>query len=129
MKLPLTLYDALTAATIPTNRAKAVVDAWEADVENLASKSDLQQTETNLKASISELGSAIREQGVELRALIKEQSAELRALIKEQGSELRSSISGLESQNKILRWQFGLIFICVAVPILKMGLELVARSA
>ncbi|WP_248767089.1 DUF1640 domain-containing protein [Pseudomonas sp. MWU12-2345] len=118
MKLSLTLYDALTAATIPANKAKAVVDAWEADVENLASKSDLQQTETHLKASISELGSAIREQGVELRALIKEQ-----------GAELRSSISGLESQNKILRWQFGLIFICVAVPLLKMGLELLARSS
>jgi len=117
MKLSLTLYDALTAATIPTNRARAVVDAWEADVENLASKADLLQTETHLNASISRLGSAIREQGVELRALIKEQ-----------GAELRSSISGLESQNKILRWQFGLIFICVAVPLLKMGLEVLARS-
>jgi len=122
MKLSLSLYDALTAATTPANKAKAVVDAWEADVENLASKSDLLQTETHLKASIMELGS-------ELRSSIREQGIELRALIKEQGADLCAAISGLESQNKILRWQFGLIFICVAVPLLKMGLELLARSA
>ncbi|MGY2200855.1 DUF1640 domain-containing protein [Pseudomonas gingeri] len=125
MEMSLTLYDALTTASIPANKAKAVVDVWEADMKNLATKSDLLHTEARLEARLSELRSVVREQGSEMRA----QGVELRALIKEQGADLRSSISALESQNKILRWQFGLIFICVAVPLLKMGFELLSRSA
>ncbi|MFC3944018.1 DUF1640 domain-containing protein [Pseudomonas gingeri NCPPB 3146 = LMG 5327] len=127
MEMSLTLYDALTTASIPANKAKAVVDAWEADMKNLATKSDLLQTEARLEsrldARFSEQGSVVRELGSEMRA----QGVELRALIKEQGADLRSSISALESQNKILRWQFGLIFICVAVPLLKTSFEMLSR--
>ena len=120
MKLSITLYDALTSISMPSNKAKAVVDAWECDVEKLASKSDLAQTEKHLKTSISELGA-------ELRALIKEQGAELRASIKEQGADLRSSISMLEAHNKIVKWQFGILFICISVPTIKMGYEFLNR--
>ena len=120
MKQSITLYDALTSISMPSNKAKAVVDAWECDVEKLASKSDLAQTEKHLKTSISELGA-------ELRALIKEQGAELRASIKEQGADLRSSISMLEAHNKIVKWQFGILFICISVPTIKMGYEFVNR--
>ncbi|OZY40647.1 DUF1640 domain-containing protein [Pseudomonas fragi] len=120
MKQSITLYDALTSISMPSNKAKAVVDAWECDVEKLASKSDLAQTEKHLKTSISELGA-------ELRALIKEQGAELRASIKEQGADLRSSISMLEAHNKIVKWQFGILFICISVPTIKMGYEFLNR--
>ena len=120
MKQSITLYDALTSISMPSNKAKAVVDAWECDVEKLASKSDLAQTEKHLKTSISELGA-------ELRALIKEQGAELRASIKEQGADLRSSISMLEAHNKIVKWQFGILFICIGVPTIKMGYEFLNR--
>lgn len=120
MKLSITLYDALTSISMPSNKAKAVVDAWECDVEKLASKSDLAQTEKHLKASISELGA-------ELRALIKEQGAELRASIKEQGADLRTSISALEAHNKVVKWQFGILFICISVPTIKMGYEFLNR--
>ena len=120
MKQSITLYDALTSISMPSNKAKAVVDAWECDVEKLASKSDLAQTEKHLKTAISELGA-------ELRALIKEQGAELRASIKEQGADLRSSISMLEAHNKIVKWQFGILFICISVPTIKMGYELLNR--
>lgn len=121
MKQSITLYDALTSISMPSNKAKAVVDAWECDVEKLASKSDLAQTEKHLKTSISELGA-------ELRALIKEQGAELRASIKEQGADLRSSISMLEAHNKIVKWQFGILFICISVPTIKMGYEFLNRA-
>ena len=120
MKLSITLYDALTSISMPSNKAKAVVDAWECDVEKLASKSDLAQTEKHLKTSISELGA-------ELRALIKEQGAELRASIKEQGAELRTSISALEAHSKIVKWQFGILFICISVPTIKMGYEFLSQ--
>lgn len=120
MKQSITLYDALTSISMPSNKAKAVVDAWECDVEKLASKSDLAQTEKHLKTSISELGA-------ELRALIKEQGAELRASIKEQGADLRSSISMLEAHNKIVKWQFGILFICISVPTIKIGYEFLNR--
>lgn len=89
MKSSITLYDALTSISMPSGKTKAVVEAWENEVKDLASKSDLGQTERHLKASISELGA-------ELRVLIREQGVELRSSVKEQGLELRSSITALE---------------------------------
>lgn len=88
MKISLTLYDALIAANVPSDKAKAVVDAWETDVEKLATRSDLQQVETRLSSALSEL----------------------------------------RSEMKLMRWQLGLIFVCVAVPLLKMGFELWSRT-
>lgn len=60
MKISLTLYDALISANVPPEKAKAVVDAWETDVEKLATKADLQHVETRLNASICELHSEVR---------------------------------------------------------------------
>jgi len=60
MKISLTLYDALISANVPGDKAKAVVDAWETDVEKLATKTDLQHLETRLNASISELRSEVK---------------------------------------------------------------------
>lgn len=60
MRISITLYDALTAINVPNDKAKAVVDAWETDMEKLATKTDLQQTETRLTASIAELRSEVR---------------------------------------------------------------------
>ncbi len=88
MKISLTLYDALIAANVPADKAKAVVDAWEMDVEKLATKSDLQQTETRLTASLTEL----------------------------------------RSEMKVMRWQLGAIFVCVVMPLLKMGFDLLSRT-
>ncbi|MCO8163865.1 DUF1640 domain-containing protein [Pseudomonas sp. LJDD11] len=88
MKISLTLYDALIAANVPADKAKAVVDAWETDVEKLATKSDLQQAETRLGASLSEL----------------------------------------RSEMKVMRWQLGAIFVCVVMPLLKMGFDLLSRT-
>lgn len=60
MRISITLYDALTAINVPNDKAKAVVDAWETDVEKLATKTDLQQVETRLTASIAELRSEMK---------------------------------------------------------------------
>jgi hypothetical protein len=89
MKISLTLYEALISANVPGDKAKAVVDAWEADVEKLATKADLQHLETRINASISEVRSELR----------------------------------------ILRWQLGAIFLCVVVPLLKMGFDLLAHRS
>ncbi len=143
MKYSITLYDALASISMPADKAKAVVDAWENDVKDLASKSDLIQTEKHLKACISELGtelrasireqgaelrSSIKQQGVELRSLITEQGAELRSSIKEQGVQLRTSISVLEARSRIVQWQFGIIFICISVPAIKLGYEFLSKA-
>lgn len=89
MKISLTLYDALIAANVPADKAKAVVDAWETDVEKLATKADLRHLETRLKASISEV----------------------------------------RSELKVMRWQLGAIFVCVVVPLLKMGFDLLSKTS
>ncbi|KIH82837.1 hypothetical protein [Pseudomonas batumici] len=139
----ITLYDALTTVSIPSDKAKAVVHAWEAEVENLASKADLKQVEahfksdlkqvethltqsitalgTELRSSIKELQSALREQGVELRAELKEQRAEFRAELKEQRAEQRSS-------TRVLQWSIGVTFLCVAAPFIKNAFEVLATS-
>lgn len=164
MNLSLSLYDALTAASAPPEKAKAVADAWEADVPNLASRSDLQQTEQRLLASIaeqgkdlrnlikdqcgelctagngkindlrnttneqiSELGSLLKEQNHELRSLIREQGSELRLSIQQQGADLRLSMSGLQAQINVMRWQIGLIIVCVGIPLLKLAFDLMTR--
>jgi len=132
MTLALTFYDALTTVSIPSDKAKAVVQAWETEVENLASKSDLKQVETHLtqsitalgaefRSSIKELQSSLREQGVELRAELKEQRAEFRAELKEQRAEQRSS-------TRVLQWSIGVTFLCVAAPFIKNAFEVLAKS-
>lgn len=88
MKISITLYDALVAANVPADKAKAVVEVWETDVEKLATKSDLQQVETRLNASITEI----------------------------------------RSEMKVMRWQLGAIFVCVVVPLLKLGFDLIIQA-
>ncbi|MFL9676104.1 DUF1640 domain-containing protein [Pseudomonas marginalis] len=112
MKLSLALYDALTSISVPNNKAKAVVDAWEDDVKHFASKSDLERTESHLEGSISGLRT-------DLTALIKEQGADLRTLIERQASQFHGAVSKLESNITVLRWQFWLLVICFGFPILK----------
>ncbi|CAD5201235.1 DUF503 family protein [Pseudomonas sp. FEN] len=158
MKLSMNLYDALTAISVPPNKAKAVVNAWESDMEKFATKSDLLRTETHLQASITEsssdlrgtitalsselrgmikdqsveiraLSSMIQEQGVELRASIKEQGAELRSAIAEQGAKFQISISEMDSQNKILRWQLGILLVCISIPVLKLAYDMLIKTS
>ena len=92
MKISITLYDALVAANVPADKAKAVVEVWETDVEKLATKADLQHVETRLNASIAELRSEVR------------------------------------SEMKVMRWQLGAIFVCVVVPLLKLGFDLIVQA-
>ncbi|NVZ61924.1 DUF1640 domain-containing protein [Pseudomonas gingeri] len=150
MTFSLNLYDALTAISVPAGKAKGVVDAWEDEMQNFATKSDLLHTETRLNASISELRTDMNALGVELRALIKEQGAELREsmatqnselreLISTQGSELResiakqgadlrSSITSLEAHHKLVHWQFGIIFLCISIPSIKLAYDFLSKA-
>ncbi|ATN11593.1 DUF1640 domain-containing protein [Klebsiella quasipneumoniae] len=112
MKISLALYDALTSISVPNNKAKAVVDAWEDDVKDFASISDLERTESHLQGSITALRT-------DLTALIKEQGADLRTLVERQASQFQSSVSKLESNITVLRWQFWLLVLCFGFPILK----------
>lgn len=90
MTLAITIYDALTTANVPPDKAKAVVHAWEAEVEKLASKADLKQVETHLTQAITNLG-------VELRAELKDQ----------------------RSSTRVLQWGNGVTFLCVAAPFIR----------
>jgi len=101
MALAITFYDALTTANVHPNNAKAVVHAWEAEVENLASKADLKQVETHLTQSINTLGT-------ELRSSIKD----LQSSLREQAADQRSSI-------RVLQWSIGVTFLCVAAPLIR----------
>lgn len=119
MKLSLALYDALISISVPNSKAKTVVDAWEDDVKDFASKADLERTESHLESSISELRTdltaLIKEQG----AAIRTQGTELRALIERQSSQFDVAITKLESSMSLLRWQFWLLVLCFGFPILK----------
>jgi len=112
MTLAITFYDALTIANVPPDKAKAVVHAWEAEVESLASKADLKQVETHLTQSITALGVELRSSIREMQSSLREQGAELRAELKEQRADQRSSI-------RILQWSTGVTFICVAAPLIR----------
>ena len=112
MTLVITIYDALTTANVPPDKAKAVVHAWEAEVENLASKADLKQVETHLTQSITALGVELRSSIREMQTALREQGAELRAELKEQRADHRSSI-------RILQWGNGVTFLCVATPFIR----------
>ncbi|RBH52884.1 hypothetical protein C3F00_029605 [Pseudomonas sp. MWU13-2860] len=100
------LYNALSAISVPPEKAKAVVEAWEAEVRNVATKSDLVRVEKqliqktvdlgrDLRGSSKELGDTVKTHGEQINALsqaIVTQGIELRAEIKEQGSEFRRAI-------------------------------------
>ncbi|WP_338524298.1 DUF1640 domain-containing protein [Pseudomonas batumici] len=108
MTLAITIYDALTTANVPPDKAKAVVHAWEAEVEKLASKADLKQVETHLTQSINALGT-------ELRASIKD----LQSALREQGVELRAELKDQRSSTRVLQWSIGVTFLCVAAPLIR----------
>ncbi|NWB96881.1 DUF1640 domain-containing protein [Pseudomonas gingeri] len=112
MTLAITFYDALTTTHIPPEKAKAVVHAWEAEVENLASKADLKQLETHLTQSINTLGIELRSSIKDLQFALREQGAELRVELKEQRADHRSSI-------RVLQWSIGVTFLCVAAPLIR----------
>lgn len=119
MKVSLNLYDALTSISVPNDKAKAVVDAWEADVQQLASKSDLKRTEARLEGSISELRTEITALIKEQGAAIRNQGTDLRSLIERQTNQFEGAIIKLESSMTLLRWQFWLLVLCFGFPILK----------
>ncbi|NWB88872.1 hypothetical protein [Pseudomonas gingeri] len=106
MSRSMALYNALSAISVPPEKAKAVVEAWEAEVRNVATKSDLVRVEKqliqktvdlgrDLRGSSKELGDTVKTHGEQINALsqaIVTQGIELRAEIKEQGNDLRASI-------------------------------------
>ncbi|KPA99688.1 hypothetical protein PF70_00146 [Pseudomonas asplenii] len=48
-------------------------------------------------------------------------------MMQQQGADLRLSMSGLQAQINVMRWQIGLILICVAIPLLKLAFDLLTR--
>ncbi|RBH55804.1 hypothetical protein C3F00_017135 [Pseudomonas sp. MWU13-2860] len=120
------VFDALSAISVPPEKAKAVVEAWEAEVRNTATKSDLVRAEKlliqktvdlgrELRGSIKELGDTVKThgeqihtlsqaivtQGIELRAEMKEQNSSIRTEMKEQGSKLHAEIKEQGSEFRL----------------------------
>src|SRR5450830_480099 len=114
MSRSMALYNALSAISVPPEKAKAVVEAWEAEVRNVATKSDLVRVEKQLiqktvdlgrelRGSSKELGDTVKTHGEQINALsqaIVTQGIELRAEIKEQGNDFRLA---MEKQSNELR--------------------------
>ncbi|WP_248799295.1 hypothetical protein [Pseudomonas sp. MWU13-2105] len=117
MSRSMALYNALSDISVPPEKAKAVVEAWEAEVRNIATKSDLVRAEKQLiqktvdlgrelrgstqeisdtvkthGGQINTLSQAIVTQGIELRAEIKEQGNDFRLAMEKQSNELRAEI-------------------------------------
>ena len=104
MSRSIAAYDALSTFRVPPKKAKAVVEAWEAKVRNVATKSDLERAEKlltqktvdlgrELRGSIKEISDRVKTHTEQINTLsqtIVTQGIELRAEMKEQGSELKN---------------------------------------
>ncbi|NWA28558.1 hypothetical protein HX866_27080 [Pseudomonas gingeri] len=103
MSRSMTLYNALSVISVPPDKARAVVEAWETEMKTVASKSDLIRVEKQLvqktidlgrelRGSIKEISDTVKTHTVQINTLsqaIVTQGTELRAEMKEQGNEFR----------------------------------------
>ena len=91
------LYDALVSINVPSDKARAVVDAMERDMlTQLASKSDLENLRVAVKADIENLRVAVKAEIAAVNANIDAMGARIDALRQEFRLEqelLRSSMT------------------------------------
>jgi hypothetical protein len=106
------LYDALVSINVPSDKARAVVDAMERDMgTTLATKADLAQQRLATKADLAELKSEVKADIAELRSEVKADIAELRAELRaelkadlgEHRSQVNGSLAGLKLELTELR--------------------------
>ena len=68
MSFPVSLYDALVSIAVPTEKARAVIDAMEREMgATLATKADLLLLKQELRQEISELRQGLRQEINQLR--------------------------------------------------------------
>ena len=77
------LYDALVSITVPSDKARAVVDAMERDMlTQLASKSDLENLRVAAKTDVENLRLAVKADVENLRLAVKADIENLRLAVK-----------------------------------------------
>ena len=74
MSFPVALYDALVSIAVPTEKARAVIDAMEREMgATLATKADLLLLKQELKQEISELRQGLRQEISQLRQEVNQE--------------------------------------------------------
>ena len=131
--------EALEQSGFSSEQAKGAAKALNNTVgEELATKADLAQLGSELRAEMAEtraeLRTEIAELGTELRAEMAQLGTELRAEMAQLGTELRTEFNAdmtklraeiaetraeLKGDIKLLRWMLGVIVIAVVIPLIR----------
>jgi hypothetical protein len=103
------LYDALVSINVPSDKARAVVDAMEHDMlTHLATKPDLDNMRSATKAEFENLRSATKAEFENLRAPTKAEFENLRAASKAEYENLRTvNKADVESLRLSMRSEVG----------------------
>ena len=83
-----------------------------AHVNDVATKTDLAETKTELKSDIAELRTELKSDNTELRAELKSDNTELRAELKSDIAELRTEIAILKTE--LVKWMLVFSSIIIA---------------
>ncbi len=98
------LYDALVSINVPSDKARAVVDAMERDMlTQLASKSDLENLRVAVKADIENLRVAVKADIENLRVAVKAEIAAVNANIDAMGARIDALRQEFRLEQELLR--------------------------
>ncbi len=90
-----------------------------AQLENLATKSDIRELRSELKADLKENKADLKRLESELKADLQKLESELKADLKEVKSDLKRFDSELKSDLKLIKWVLALIVVVILLPTLK----------
>jgi len=98
------LYDALVSINVPSDKARAVVDAMERDMlTQLASKSDLENLRLAVKADMEHLQLAVKADVVHLQLAVKADVDHLRLSVKSDIDAVGSRVDALTREFRLER--------------------------
>ncbi len=103
------LYDALVSINVPSDKARAVVDAMERDMlTQLASKSDLENLRVAFKADVAAVKVDVENVRLSLKADVENLRVSLKADIENLRLAVKSDIDAMGARVDALRQEFRL---------------------
>jgi hypothetical protein len=97
MSFPVSLYDALVSIAVPTEKARAVIDAMEREMgATLATKADLLLLRQELRQEIGELSQGLRQEISQLRLEINQEFTLVRKDMELQRSSMIARLGSIQ---------------------------------